>query len=135
VVGGWYSTVAYRINRDETDLKNLKLYLSISPHDSKKWEDKKVLHKLVKSCPSQEAFERAWATGDMDFPDVEVGPPDVVNTSAVDQVISKQSTGSIQVSNQSNPSSLSNLSNLSNLSSKQKMEVKRKQQRLMRKAK
>lgn len=127
-VGGWYSVVAYRVNRDDTDMKNLRLYLSISPHEPKKWEDQELLNRLVRSCPSQEAFERAWSLGEMSFPDVEIGPPDVVNTSAEGKPAVKQAAES-QAVGQTGPVQLASLS------SKQKMEVKRQQQRLMRKAK
>jgi glycosyltransferase involved in cell wall biosynthesis len=122
IYGGWYAIVAYRANQNEADHQNIKVYLSASsaPIKSKpNWEDEAVLNKLIRSCPSIQAYERCWLIGDMNWPDVDIKPP-VVDTS-----VTTPSVGQPSLESESKVA----------LTAKQKLQAKREQQRLMRKAK
>jgi len=130
ILGGWYSVVAYRANKNDADYKNIKVYLSVSPHDVKKWEDEKTLNKLIKSCPDIEAYERCWYQGDMNWPDTEVAPP-VVNTSIHNTDVPSTPVPSSELTQPVPPPN----SSLNHLSAKQKLQAKRQQQRLLRKSK
>lgn len=125
VIGGWYSIVAYRAQPGETDKNNLRIYLTASPipGGADKWKDEKLVDTLLTRCPSLAAFEQSWMTGDMtSFPKESIVGGSTVDTSIAS--LTAQS-GAWKPNQKTEPEP----------SHKQKLQAKRQQQRLMRKAK
>jgi glycosyltransferase involved in cell wall biosynthesis len=131
VVGGWNAILAHRVGNAEVDLKNVQVYLD-SGQSKDSWTGKlDQVHYLIRTCPSIQAFEQAWHTGEMKWPDVtqvgsDVNTSALVGNSGVESSFTHPTTAT-------DPKDVS--STQGTLTSKQKIQHKLQQQRLMRKAK